>query len=79
MVEGDLIHDEFATVNGMNIHYVSAGKGELVIFLHGFPEFWYAWRNQLESMGRTFHAIAVDMRGYNLSSKPSGTKPYRAS
>lgn len=76
---GNLIHNDVASLNGIDIHFASVGKGELVIFLHGFPEFWYAWRKQLESIGRKFHAVAVDMRGYNLSSKPKGTRPYRAS
>jgi pimeloyl-ACP methyl ester carboxylesterase len=73
------IHENTAVVNGIDIHYAESGSGELVIFLHGFPEFWYAWRKPLEDVGSSCHAVAVDMRGYNLSSKPEGTKPYRAS
>ena len=36
-----------AVVNGINIHYVLEGEGEPVVFLHGWPEFWYSWRNQI--------------------------------
>jgi epoxide hydrolase 4 len=72
------IRKAVASLNGIEIHYAERGTGELVIFLHGFPEFWYAWRRQLEAIGESHHAVAVDMRGYNLSSKPHGTKPYRA-
>jgi pimeloyl-ACP methyl ester carboxylesterase len=49
---------------------------KLIAFLHGFPEFWYAWRKQLEEFGRDFIAVAPDMRGYNLSSKPAAVEEY---
>jgi pimeloyl-ACP methyl ester carboxylesterase len=49
---------------------------KLIVFLHGFPEFWYAWRKQLEELGRDFIAVAPDMRGYNLSSKPAAVEEY---
>ena len=49
---------------------------KLIVFLHGFPEFWYAWRRQLEEFGRDFIAVAPDMRGYNLSSKPAAVEEY---
>ncbi len=71
-----LRHDD-AEVNGVRLHYVAAGEGKLVLFLHGFPEFWYAWKDQLAEFGRDHHAVAVDMRGYNLSTKPVGVEEYR--
>jgi pimeloyl-ACP methyl ester carboxylesterase len=49
---------------------------KLIVFLHGFPEFWYAWRKQLEEFGRDLIAVAPDMRGYNLSSKPAAVDEY---
>ena len=52
------------------------GGAKLIVFLHGFPEFWYAWRRQLEQFGRDFVAVAPDMRGYNLSSKPAAVEEY---
>jgi len=67
---------QYAEVNGIRLHYVSVGTGRLIIFLHGFPEFWYQWRNQLEEFGRDYHAVAPDMRGYNLSSKPAEVNQY---
>jgi pimeloyl-ACP methyl ester carboxylesterase len=48
-----------------------------MLFLHGFPEFWYAWKNQLLEFGRDHLAVAPDMRGYNLSAKPTGLDAYR--
>jgi pimeloyl-ACP methyl ester carboxylesterase len=53
-----------------------AGNRKLIVFLHGFPEFWYAWRKQLVEFGQDFIAVAPDMRGYNLSSKPAAVEEY---
>ena len=69
--------DEYATVNGVKLHYVSTGKGPLILFLHGFPEFWYEWKDQLAEFGKDHLAVAPDMRGYNRSSKPEGLDKYR--
>src|SRR5436189_112588 len=67
----------YADVNGVRLHYVTTGRGPLVLFLHGFPEFWYAWTAQLAEFGRDHRAVAPDMRGYNLSSKPIDLAAYR--
>jgi pimeloyl-ACP methyl ester carboxylesterase len=68
---------QFAEVNGIRLHYVTAGKGPLIIFLHGFPEFWYEWKDQLPEFARDHRAVAPDMRGYNLSAKPAGVDAYQ--
>ena len=60
----------YADVNGVRLHYAAEGQGPLLMFVHGFPEFWYAWQGQLAEFGRDHFAVAPDMRGYNLSSKP---------
>lgn len=62
----------------MRLHYAHAGTGPLLLFVHGFPEFWYEWKDQLAEFSRDHHAVALDMRGYNLSSKPAEVKAYRA-
>jgi epoxide hydrolase 4 len=67
---------EYADVNGVRLHYVTAGKGKLIMFVHGFPEFWYEWKNQLVEFGKDYQAVAPDMRGYNLSSKPPEVDQY---
>jgi pimeloyl-ACP methyl ester carboxylesterase len=72
-----MFQHEYADVNGVRLHYVTAGKGKLVLFVHGFPEFWYEWKNQLQEFGRDHQAVALDMRGYNLSSKPAEVEQYR--
>jgi pimeloyl-ACP methyl ester carboxylesterase len=68
----------FAQVNGVRLHYQSAGSGRLVLFLHGFPEFWRCWKRQLEHFGADHLAVAPDMRGYNLSDCPADVAQYRA-
>lgn len=66
-----------AHVNGINIHYVSEGSGPLILFAHGFPEFWYAWKEQLKEFGKDHQVVALDMRGYNLTDKPQEIEQYR--
>ena len=63
----------------VRLHAVAAGPkdGPVVVLLHGFPEFWYSWRRQIEPLAAAgFRVIAPDQRGYNLSSKPSGAVRY---
>ena len=68
----------YANVNGIRLHYAETGSGDnLVILLHGFPEFWYSWRHQLTALGENYHVVAPDMRGYNLSDKPLRVEDYR--
>jgi epoxide hydrolase 4 len=73
----NMFQHKYADVNSISIHYVTVGKGRLIMFLHGFPEFWYEWKNQLAEFGRDYQAVAPDMRGYNLSSKPAEVEQYR--
>jgi pimeloyl-ACP methyl ester carboxylesterase len=72
-----VLEHRYAELNGIRLHYVTAGSGKLLLFLHGFPEFWYAWKNQLEEFGRDYQAVAPDLRGYNLSSKPKEVEQYQ--
>lgn len=71
--------EHYHAVNGITLHTVEAGdkSGDCIIFLHGFPEFWYGWKNQISFFAQKgFRVIIPDQRGYNLSSKPSGVKSY---
>ena len=67
---------QYAEVNGIRLHYISVGKGKLIMFVHGFPEFWFEWEKQLIDFDQDYQAVAPDMRGYNLSSKPSDIEKY---
>ena len=65
--------------NGMRLHYASAGSPrgrELMVFLHGFPEAWFAWEEQLAEFGSDHFAVAPDLRGFNRSSKPAEVESY---
>ena len=66
----------------VKLHAVAAGPkdGPLVLLLHGFPEFWYGWRRQIEPLAAAgFRVLVPDQRGYNLSGKPPGVKSYALS
>ena len=69
----------FADNEGVKIHYVVVGDGPLVVMIHGFPDFWYSWRNQMAGLSDKFRVAAVDLRGYNLSGKPQGVENYTMS
>ncbi|MBP6003089.1 MAG: alpha/beta hydrolase [Pyrinomonadaceae bacterium] len=67
----------YADLGSVKLHYATAGSGErLVILLHGFPEFWYSWRHQIVGLSDRYTVVAPDMRGYNLSDKPSNKSDY---
>ena len=70
--------DHYATNDGVKIHYVSAGAADkpLVIMIHGYPDFWYTWRNLMAEMAPDYRVVAMDTRGYNLSDKPEGVANY---
>jgi pimeloyl-ACP methyl ester carboxylesterase len=73
----ELTH-RYADLGDVRLHYVEAGKGPLVLLLHGFPQFWYEWRHQIPALVEAgFRVVAPDMRGYNLSDKPPGVRAYR--
>ena len=66
----------FADNNGVKIHYVTLGQGPLIVMLHGFPDFWYTWRSQMEALSDRYQVVAIDLRGYNKSDKPKGVENY---
>jgi pimeloyl-ACP methyl ester carboxylesterase len=67
-----------ALINGIQLHYVEAGSGPLVLLLHGFPEFWYSWHHQIAALSTAgLRVMAPDLRGYNESDKPAGIPNYR--
>jgi pimeloyl-ACP methyl ester carboxylesterase len=74
--EAIVIEHAYAQVNGVRLHYARSGTGKLILFAHGFPEFWYAWKRQLVEFARDHCAVALDMRGYNLSDKPAAVEQY---
>ncbi|HEY7124007.1 MAG TPA: alpha/beta hydrolase [Ktedonobacterales bacterium] len=72
-----MLTHEFVDVNGVRLHCLTAGEGKLLLFLHGFPEFGYAWKEQLAEFSKDYHVVAPDLRGYNLSSRPPEVEAYQ--
>jgi pimeloyl-ACP methyl ester carboxylesterase len=73
------LESRFFQINGIVLHAVLAGpaKGKPLVFLHGFPESWFAWRLQIDHfVSSGYRVIIPDQRGYNLSDKPPGIASY---
>ncbi|KAF1763663.1 hypothetical protein GCK72_011930 [Caenorhabditis remanei] len=64
----------------VRLHYVQTGSDDkpLMLFIHGYPEFWYSWRFQLKEFANRYRCVAIDQRGYNLSDKPKPVESYAA-
>ena len=75
---GPFMKRTYPTNNGVRIHFVTIGEGpKWIIMLHGFPDFWYTWRNQiLIALTPNYQVATIDLRGYNLSDKPQGGEYY---
>ena len=67
----------FSVRDDIRIHHVRRGEGAPIVFMHGFPQFWFLWRKQLADLGDDHTVIAPDLRGFNLSDKPEEVDAYR--
>jgi pimeloyl-ACP methyl ester carboxylesterase len=67
----DSFTHQYTTVNGVRLHYVSAGSGSPLLLWHGFCETWYCWREVMSILSEKYLVIAPDMRGYGDSEKPA--------
>ncbi|TFG01663.1 MAG: alpha/beta hydrolase [Promethearchaeota archaeon] len=70
------MEERFVDINGIKLHTVIIGSGEPLMLLHGFPDFWYGWRDIILGLKDKYRLIVPDMRGYNLSDKPEGVENY---
>src|SRR5579864_8912171 len=73
------IQPEFATIqtNGIRLRVALAGKGPLVVLVHGWPESWYSWRHQIPALAAAGYRVAApDVRGYGGSDKPAAIEAY---
>jgi pimeloyl-ACP methyl ester carboxylesterase len=72
------VRHHYAENQGVKIHYAALGdpQAPLVIMIHGFPDFWYTWRHQMEVLSEKYYTVAIDQRGYNLSDRPRGGEHY---
>jgi pimeloyl-ACP methyl ester carboxylesterase len=74
--DASAISHGYADNNGVKIHYAEVGEGPLVVMIHGFPDFWYTWRHQMDGLKDAYRVVAIDQRGYNLSDQPDGVENY---
>ena len=72
----DRVKHGYADSGGVKIHYATVGSGPLIVMIHGFPDYWYTWRRQMEGLEDKFQVVAIDQRGYNMSDKPEGVSNY---
>ena len=72
----DEIEEVYIETNGVKLHTVLIGSGKPIILLHGFPDFWYGWKDIILGLKDKYRLIVPDMRGYNLSDKPKGIENY---
>ncbi|HZZ08147.1 MAG TPA: hypothetical protein VFE43_06360, partial [Candidatus Binataceae bacterium] len=56
----DRVEHHYADSNGVKIHYAALGKGPLIVMIHGFPDFWYTWRDQMGALSSKYRVVAVD-------------------
>lgn len=70
LIDGPWEH-RFVAANGARFHVAEQGEGPPVLLLHGFPQFWWAWRHQMGALAEAgYRALALDLRGYGASDKP---------
>jgi pimeloyl-ACP methyl ester carboxylesterase len=71
------LEDHYAQNGAVKIHYVTEGKGPLVVLVHGFPDYWATWKPLMATLSAAgYRTAALDNRGYNLSDKPQGEAAY---
>src|SRR5579872_3635714 len=58
-------------LDGVTLHYVTAGSGDPLVLLHGWPQTWYEWRRIMPALAQRYTVIAPDMRGLGDSSRPA--------
>jgi len=72
----DQVDHHVVSNDGVDIHYVSKGEGEVLLFVHGFHHFWYVWNQQIEGLSDSYRCVAMDTRGANKSGQPEGVENY---
>jgi pimeloyl-ACP methyl ester carboxylesterase len=70
------MEERYIETNGIKLHTVIIGEGEPILFMHGFPDFWYGWKNVILGLKDEFKLILPDTRGINLSDKPEKVEDY---
>ena len=71
------LQHHYADLEECRVHYVSRGEGKPLLFLHGFPQFWFLWREQLADLGNDHAVYAPGHAGLQPSCKPEDPEAYR--
>ncbi len=72
-----MFHERTLSANGIELHLLEQGEGELIVLCHGFPELAWSWRHQIPALAAAgYRVIAPDMRGYGGSSVPAEIEDY---
>jgi pimeloyl-ACP methyl ester carboxylesterase len=66
---------QYLDANGIEIHYVRHGTGSPLVLLHGWPEFWFGWRNNIRPLAESFDVVAPDLRGFGATEKTALPDP----
>ncbi|HEX5976033.1 MAG TPA: alpha/beta hydrolase, partial [Nitrososphaeraceae archaeon] len=69
-IDGVTFSHHMASVNGIQLHYVTGGQGDPIVLLHGFPQSWYEWRHSMPALAKNYTVVVPDLRGFGDSSKP---------
>jgi pimeloyl-ACP methyl ester carboxylesterase len=79
LAEGAEFESCYATNGDVRLHYAALGRKDapLVVMVHGFPDYWYTWRDLMRALSGAYRCCAIDLRGYNLSDKPKGEDNYK--
>jgi pimeloyl-ACP methyl ester carboxylesterase len=72
----ELVEHRYVSSGDVKIHYAVTGSGPTILFVHGFPDYWYTWRHQMAGLSDRYRCAAMDTRGYNLSGQPKGVENY---
>ena len=71
-------YSHFADIDGVRIHYQEKGTGTSLVLIHGYTSSTYSWKDVFEPLAKTFHVIAIDLKGFGFSGKPDGDYTRRA-
>ncbi len=72
----DAVEHHYTDNDGVKLHYVTLGKGDPILFVHGFPDLWFSWIHQMDGLKDDYKVAAMDMRAYNKSDAPEGVENY---
>ncbi|XP_066262403.1 epoxide hydrolase 4-like isoform X1 [Euwallacea similis] len=79
LVDSSIGQHKHVKLKVIKLHYVESGPKDrpLILLLHGFPDFWLSWRFQIPVLSINFHVVALDLKGFGDSDKPTWRSSYK--